>query len=105
MGEREFSSPVCYLDFDQLPATPPKPGVQEASSAGETGAPVAKTAVPAAPGPFMDASVASPLAAPVAAPLSRSIVACAVDSTPASTKALADAAIEPATGENPGRSE
>jgi hypothetical protein len=80
MEEREFSSPVCYLDFDRVPATPPKPGVQQASSAGETGSLVPKTAALAAPGSPKDAPAASPPAAPITAPNSRSNV----DSTLAS---------------------
>jgi hypothetical protein len=105
MEEREFSSPVCYLDFDRVPATPPKPDVEQAV---ETGSRAAKTAVPVATGSFIATSVANPPATPVVAPISRSIVACAVDSTP---KALVDATIEPgsgtvsATGERPSRSE
>jgi hypothetical protein len=112
MEEREFSSPVCYLDFDRIPANPPKPGVQLVSSAGETGSPALKTAVPAPPRSFMDASVSSPPAAPIAAPVSRSAVACAMDSPPASNEALVDDAAkpgyysgDPTTGEEPSRSE
>jgi hypothetical protein len=103
MGDREFSSPVCYLDFDQVSPTPPEPGIQEASSHRETGAPVTEALVPATPGPFMDASVASPTAAPVAAPPLPPIVACAVDSSPASNSARVDAATEAAPGDKPGR--
>ena len=93
MEDREFSSPVCYLDFDHVPATPAEPGVQEeeADSAGETSALVAEALVPVAPGPFVNkgASAASPPAASIAAPLSRCMVACAVDSNlaPATHKA------------------
>jgi hypothetical protein len=105
MGDREFSSPVCYLDFDRVPATPPEPSIQEASSHRETGAPVPEATVLATPGPFMDASVASQTAAPVAAPPLPPIVACAVDSNPASNGARADAATDAAAGDKPGRNE
>lgn len=105
MGDREFSSPVCYLDFDRVPAPPPEPSIQEASSRRETDAPVAEASVPTTPGPFMDASVASPTAAPVAAPPLPPIVACAVDSNPASSRARADAATDATIGDKPGRNE
>jgi hypothetical protein len=103
MEDRESSSPVCYLDFDQVLAPTTKRSVQDASSPGETGALVANALVTVTPGPLMDASVASPPAAPVAAPPLRSTVAGAVESNPASNKAQTAAATESASCEKLGR--
>jgi hypothetical protein len=81
MEEREFSSPVCYLDLDRVPPTAPERSIQGPSSPVETGGPVAlASAVTVPPGPWiMGASATDPPAASVAAPHLRFAVACAVD--------------------------
>jgi hypothetical protein len=89
MEEREFSSPVCYLDLDGVPPTAPERSIQGPSSPVETGGPVAKASpVIIPPGPFMGASATDPPAASVAAPHLRFAVACTVDDRdPVSNKA------------------
>ena len=86
MEEREFSSPVCYLD---IPPTAPERSIQGPGSPVETSGPGAKTsAVTVPPGPFMGASATDPPAASVAAPHLRFAVACTVDDRdPVSNKA------------------
>lgn len=74
MEEREFSSPVCYLDLDRVPPTAPERSIQGPGSSVETGGPVAK-----ASGSFMGASATDPPAASVAAPHLRFAVAFTVD--------------------------
>lgn len=111
MEDREFSSPVCYLDFDRdppHPTTAPHPDIPEARDHGESGgAPAAAAAKPfvrAPPGPPADASAARPTAAPAAAPPCRSPVACAGDDSSPVGKGtpLAVAAPAPATCEKAG---
>ena len=89
MEEREFSSPVCYLDLDRVLPTAPERSIQGPSTPVETGGPVAKaSAVTVPPNPFMGASATDPPAVSVAAPHLCFAVACTVDDRdPVSNKA------------------